>query len=283
MAAITRALFPIDLSLNYRPPSLTTRRMFDRQSTEIVMLHAIEEPSRSSRGMDMDRSMAQMEFLARKEFEHAQLSSRVERGRAADCILDYVQKHEVDVVVMPAGDRESLGRGSLGHVTEEVLSVAPCAVWTERRPASAESVRHICCAVRLDGSDESVMRRAAEATRDLSAELTVIYAMVPESPMAPWWDADAVEQEVRIARMRVEELRERFEPAAHVHVEAGRLESVVSRKMARLDAGLLVTAGSGSAIVAAAVSCPVLRVSTPLAKVARPGQWDSGTAFAATA
>src|SRR5271165_3090561 len=132
MSVIKRVLFPIDLSLNYRTLSSTTRRMFDRRGTEIVMLHAIEEPSRSVRGMEVARSMAQMEFLARQEFEFAQVNRRVERGRAADCILEYAQGHDVDVIVMSAGGQESISQGSLGHVTEEVLRAAPCAVWTER-------------------------------------------------------------------------------------------------------------------------------------------------------
>jgi nucleotide-binding universal stress UspA family protein len=287
MSAMTRALFAIDLSSNYRPLGLTTRKMFDHRSTEIVMLHAIEEPSRSARGMETARAMAQMEFLGRREFKFAQVNPRVEHGRAADCILDYVRTHDVDVIVMPAGDREGLGRGSLGHITEEILMAAPCAVWAERTQGSAETVRHICCAVKFDGCDEAVLSRAAEVAGDLRAELTIVHAVVPESPMALWWDPDAMEQEVRIARLRMEELRERFAPAARLHVEAGRLEWVVNRKRCCPDAGLLVASGRGTAAVAEAVACPVWRVAAPMAKpiskAAGAGQSGDGASFAAIA
>jgi len=282
MSAIQRVLFPIDLSLNYRTLNATTRRMFDRQNIEIVMLHAIEEP-RSERGLEVARSMAQMEFLAHQEFEFAPVCRRVERGRAADSILDYARNHAVDVIVMPAGGPESLRRNSLGHVTEEVLTGAPCAVWMEWMAGSIECVRHICCAVGLDGSDEAVLLRAAEVAQEFGAELTIIHAVVPSPPMMPWWDADAFELETRIARMKVDELREKFAPAARLHVEAGRVDTVVSQALYRLDAGLLVAAGQGEAIVAAAMACPVLRIARSLPGVARSSRPHRAGALAATA
>jgi nucleotide-binding universal stress UspA family protein len=282
MSAIERVLFPLDLSLNYGTLTATTRRMFDRWSIEIIMLHAIEEPSRSVRGTDVERSMAQMEFLARKEFNIAQVCRRVERGRAADCILDYARNHAVDVIVMPAGGSESLRRSSLGHVSEEVLTEAPCAVWMEWMTGSVKCIRHICCAVRLDRSDEAVLCRAAEVAEEFGAELTIIHAVAPEPPTAMRRDANFHEQEIRIARMRVDKLREKFAPAARQHIEAGCLDTVVSRTLFRLDAGLLVAAGQGEAIVAAAMACPVLRLATPLPELARASQPHYAGAFQAT-
>jgi nucleotide-binding universal stress UspA family protein len=288
MPKIQRVLFPIDLSLDYRTLNATTRRMFDRRSNEIVLLHAIEEPSHSVRGLEVARSMAQMEFLARKEFEFAHVSRRVERGRAADCILDYAEHHAVDVIVMPAGGPESLRHNSLGHVTEEVLTGAPCDVWMDAVPmeCSADSgacIRHICCAVGLDGSDEAVLSRAAEVAENFGAELTIIHAVAPEPPMVMWWDADAFEQEIRIARMRVDELREEFAPAARLYVEGGRVDWVVSQALYRLDAGLLVAAGQGDAVVAAAMARPVWRIARPMPQVVRMSQPHRARALAASA
>jgi nucleotide-binding universal stress UspA family protein len=244
--------------------------MFDRRGAEIIMLHAIEEPSRSVRGLEVARSMAQMEFLGRQQFEFAQVSRRVERGRPADCILDYARSHEVDVIVMPGPD-------SLGHVTEEVLSFAPCAVWTDRTSAPTESARHICSVIGLDGADDAVMCQAAGIAGDLGVGLSIVHAVAPESPMELWWDVAPLEQETRLARLRVEELREQYAPTARLHVEAGRLEWVVSRELNRLDAGLLVAGGKCAAILSSAIDCPILRVATPVS------QLDTRRTFAATA
>jgi nucleotide-binding universal stress UspA family protein len=275
MSAIQRVLFPIDLSLDYRTLSAATRKMFDRRNVEIVILHAIERASHSGRGTKVARYMTQMESLARKEFEFARVSRRVEWGRPADCILDCARSSAADAIVMPAGGLESLCRNSLGHVTDEVLAEARCAVWIEWMTGSVESSDNICCAVSLDGTDEAVVCRAAEFARDFGAELTIVHAVAPESPMLLWWDADAFEHEVRIARMRVDELRERFAPEAHLHVEAGRVDRVVSQALHRLNAGLLVTARR-EAIAAAAMACPVLRIEA----VAHAPQMERAKTFA---
>jgi len=262
MSAVQRVLFPLDLSANYSTLTASTRRMFDRENVEIVMLNAIEEPPTSLRGTEVVRAMAQMEFLARRQFASAQVRRRVERGRAADCILGYARQHDVDVILMPAGGPESLRRNSVGHVSEEVLTAAPCDVWMEWMTGSVECVRHVCCAVRLDPSDPAVLSRAVEIAEEFGAEMTILHAVVPDGPMALWWEGDAFQQ-IRAARMQVDELREQFAPQAHLYVEGGHLGTLVSRALFRMDAGLLVSAGQGEAVVAGAMACPVLRLATP--------------------
>jgi nucleotide-binding universal stress UspA family protein len=251
--------------------SATTRKMFDRPDVEIVMLHAVEEPSRSGRGTEVAHAMAQMEFLASEKFLQAKVTRRAERGDAAECILAYAQRHAVDVIVMPAGGPQSLRRNSLGHVTEEVLSTAPCDVWIEWMTGSVESARHICCAVGLDGDDEDVLRRAVEIAGEFGAQLTIIHAATFEPPMALWWDTDAVDEDLRLARIQVDELRRRLAPTARTHVEAGRSDTVVSRVLHRLNAGLLIASRQGPALVAAAMACPVLRLASPMAELAVAG------------
>ncbi len=283
MSTIQRVLFPIDLSSDYRALSPATRKLLDRPDVEIVMLHVLEEASRSLRGMDAVRAMAQLEFLARREFERAQCSWQVQRGRAAQSILDYARKREADMIVMLAGGPENLSRGSLGSVTEQVLRDAPCAVWTEWIGGAAESVRHICCAVSLDGTDEAVVSGAAEIARKLHAELTILHAVVPDSPMVLWWDADELEREVRTARSRVNELREKFAPDTRLHVETGRLDAVIGRALRLLHADLLIVAGQGEALSAAANACPVLRIAAMRPKLAKTSTLHFDNAQAATA
>jgi nucleotide-binding universal stress UspA family protein len=261
MSINQRVLFPVDLSSNIGMLSASTRAMFDRADVEIIMLHAIEEPSRTPRGTEIPRAVAQMEFLAQQSFDHARVTRRVERGRAVDCILDYAGSHSVDVIIMPAGSAESLRHRSLGRVTEDILANAPCAVWMEWMTGSVELASHICCTVNLDGADEPVLRRAAKIASEFGAQLTMIHAVVLEGASAPWWDTETVEQDLRLARMQMNELRRRFAPAARMHVEAGRSDSVISNLLHRMNAGLLVAARHGSALVSAALACPVLRLS----------------------
>lgn len=278
MFAFQRVLFPIDLSLDYQTLSAAARKMFDRPGVEIVLLHVIEEP-RSMRGMDVARAMAQMEFLARREFGFARSSRRVERGRPAEAILACARNMSADVIVIPAGGEESARRGALGHLTEEVLTGAPSAVWLDRATDSLESGRQICCAISLDGTDKAVLSYADEVAREFGAELTILHALVPESPMLLWLDADAIEQEIRMARMRADELREKYAPAAHLHIAAGRPERVIGQALQRLDAGLLVAAGHGEVMATAA--CPVLRIAAGQPELSPTVQMERGKAVAA--
>ena len=264
MSTIQRVLFPIDFCLSRGMLTSTMRKMFDRRNVEIVLLHALEYQPYSRRGTDVARAMAQMEFLARKEFEFAAVCRRVERGRAADSILDYARLHAPDIVVMQAGGAPNARRSSLGHVTEEVLTATPCAVWLEWMTDSGDCARHICCAIRLDESDEAVLCRAAEVARELGAELTIIHAVSPEPEKraALLWDTGAREHAIRAAQVLVDTLRRKFAPEARLHIEIGGVHEVVSRALYRLDAGLLVAA-QREAIFAAQTACPVLRVAAP--------------------
>jgi nucleotide-binding universal stress UspA family protein len=262
MSTIQRVLVPVDFRLRRGTLTSTTRRMFDRRNVEIVLLHALEYPPCSRRGTELERAMVQMEFLARKEFAFAPVCRCVVRGPAADAILDYARLNEPDIIVMKAGGAPNVGRNSLGHVTEEVLTATPCAVWLEWMTGSGDCARHICCAVRLDESDEAVLCRAAEVARELSAELTIIHAVSPEPEKraALLWDSVVREHSIRTAQVLVDTLRRKFAPEARLHIAIGGVHEVVSRALYRLDAGLLVAA-QREAIFAAQSACPVLRVA----------------------
>ncbi len=262
MSTTQRVLFPVDFCLRRGTLTSTTRRMFDRRNVEIVLLHALEYPPCSRRGTELERAMAQMEFLARKEFDFARVCRRVERGRAADSILDYARLNAPDIIVMQAGGAPNARRSSLGHVTEEVLTATPCAVWLEWKTGSSDCARHICCAVLLDESDEAVLCLAADVARELGAELTIIHAVSPEPEKraALLWDSGVREHAIRAAQVLVDTLRRKFAPEARLHIAIGGVHEVVSRALYRLDAGLLV-ATQREAIFAAQSACPVLRVT----------------------
>jgi nucleotide-binding universal stress UspA family protein len=265
MSTIQRVLLPIDLSFGRQTLAATSRKMFDRPNVEVVLLHVLEDQPSSRRGTDVERVMAQLEFLARKEFESARVCRRVERGRAADRILDYARLHGPELIAMPARAASSLRHGPLGHVTEEVLTGAPCAVLLDWLTGAEDRARHVCCAVRLDESDEEVLCRAAEVARDLGAELTIIHAVTPDprKPAALLWDPVVREREIRTAQAWVDVLRQKYAPTARLHIEVGGVEAVVGRTLHRLDAGLLVAAGECRTILAAEGICPVLRLAAP--------------------
>ena len=265
MSTIQKVLFPIDFSLSHRTLTATMRQMFDRPKVEIILMHVIENLSQSRRGTEVERAMAQMEFLARKDFAFASVRRRVERGRAADSILDYARRHAPDIIIMRVGGTSSFRRSSLGRVTEEVLTGSPCAVWLEWMTGARAKARRVCCALRLDESDETVLCPAAEVARELGVELTIIHtvSLEPELRAALRLDPGVPQRELRTAQVRLNTLRERVAPEAGLHIEVGKVHQVVSGALYRLDAALLVTAGQREVILAAETACPVLRVAAP--------------------
>jgi nucleotide-binding universal stress UspA family protein len=262
MSAIHRVLFPVDLSLGFRSLSPTARRLFDRPEIEVIMLHVIEEAPRIGRGTEIARALAQMEFLAHREFHNAKISLRTERGCAVECILSYAQSRPVDAIVMPTGGLASLRRNSPGHVTEAVLAAAPCDVWVEWMTGSVDFENHICCVVGLDDVDEAMLSRTEQIVSLLNARLTLVHAAPLTPQMALWWEPDVVDQDLRLARLSVDELRQRFAPSARMHVEAGHPDTVVSRVLHQLNASLLIVNGEMSNVFAASLACPVLRLFT---------------------
>lgn len=256
-----QVLFLVDLSSDFPALTPVARKMFDRPNVEIVMLHAIDDTSHSMRGLEVARHMAQLEFLAKKEFSFARTSARVLRGHPADCILAYP---ETATILLPVNTPDSVRR--------EIIAKSPCDVWVDWRQEwtpAPEEVRQVCCAITLESVRAQVLCHAVELAEHFDAPLTILHAVVPESPMMMWWDADAVTHEVRVARSIVEDLRDRFAPKAQIHVEHGRIDWVVNQALHRLDAGLLIAPGHDETIMAAAATCPVLRVSRRQPQVAR--------------
>lgn len=58
------------------------------------------------------------------------------RGLAAPTILDYIESHDIDLVVMATHGRTGLSRWRYGSVTEKVLHGAKCALLIVRPPLS---------------------------------------------------------------------------------------------------------------------------------------------------
>ena len=74
------------------------------------------------------------ELHDRGEAAGAAVESAVLDGHPQGAILQYVEDHDVDLVVMGTHGRTGLGRWLLGSVTERVVRTCPVPVLTVRRP-----------------------------------------------------------------------------------------------------------------------------------------------------
>jgi nucleotide-binding universal stress UspA family protein len=265
MHRVQRVLFPIDLSGPWRMPPEPLRSVIERSGAEITLLHAVDPQSRSERGNALPRSMAQMEFIARRDFPGKRVTRRFERGRVTERILEHIRSAEVDLVVLPARNRPAAGRSPLGHVAREVLSEAPCGVWLEW-PGSAE-LRNgaqngpVCCSIDGTESDSYLMQEAARWACELAAPLTIVQPLwaPPGKSTSLFCDPHYRSIEVGYAETRIERLRRQFGVKADLEVEIGIREIVLGRAVQTSHARLLVT-GDHEAALAAEGICPVWRM-----------------------
>ena len=71
--------------------------------------------------------------------EGVPVETAVVDGHAHDAILEYVDEHDVDLVVMGTHGRTGLGRWLLGSVTERVVRACPVPVLTVRAPVDDDT------------------------------------------------------------------------------------------------------------------------------------------------
>lgn len=266
MFTFHHALFPVDFSSGCQALAPTVRRMVEVWRVDVTLLHVIDEERWLGRRHEQERLMRQMQTIAGDGPQARYFGFRLDRGRPAGRILEYIRAHPIDLVVIPAG---GTGR-PMGSVADQVLAEASCPVWLDwgaarSRAATGMDARRVCCALELGESDETVLGTAAKMAAELGAKLSLIHALAPTAGKRPvyLWDPGIREREVAQVVRRLDGLRHRFSPPAEAIVEVGRSSEVVGRALHSRDAGLLVTGNCREAILAAHSECPVLRLAPP--------------------
>jgi nucleotide-binding universal stress UspA family protein len=279
MSGIYRVLLATNSSSSWRTPAAVWQIMMVRSCVEVTLLHVLDDGWHSGRDRKLAQAVTRLEGIARQDLPGVRVVCRIERGRAADRILECIRETHIDLVVMPEPD---------GETAAQVFLDAPCAVWLAGAPAgpsvsSSLRVRTICCSIDGGDTDEHVLQEAARLASDLGARLTIVNALwaEPGQSTAPLCDAYVRRREIQSAEVRIDKLRRQFAPEADLRVEVGIRETVLRQAIQSQDAGLLVTGGRASAaILAAELTCPVWRVALqarsvtilPLAQAVCAGQ-----------
>ena len=100
-------------------------------------------------------------------------------------IVDYVDGHDIDLVVMGTHGRRGFDRVRFGSVTEEVLRTAPAPVLTVRAdaPSTIRAVRRVLAPIDFSDASESALRHAKEIALTYGAEIDLLH--VVDEPMYP--------------------------------------------------------------------------------------------------
>jgi nucleotide-binding universal stress UspA family protein len=200
-----KILIPLDesnLAEQVLPCALAIAR---RMKSEVTLLCAVppiqqNEVTEDGHFIDMDEMMEIAQREAREYLNavagplHADgisVKTALETGIPSDCILDFAQSMEVDLIAMSTHGRTGVGRWVFGSVADRVLRNTTCPVLLTRVPAGAgTAIQRIL--VPLDGSlfAERALPQATELARLFNAE--IILARVVTTPAAIYGTPEAM-------------------------------------------------------------------------------------------
>ena len=147
MLPIRRILFPTDFSEYAEhawPYALTFAQEF---GAEVHLLHVVAPPPRLTEAYAVNFDPEKMVKTLTEE-ANASMDRTVEAAKSWGLIfrrevrvgvdfreiIDYVAKHDIDLIVMATHGRTGLAHALLGSVAEKVVRKSPCPVLTIKHP-----------------------------------------------------------------------------------------------------------------------------------------------------
>lgn len=140
---VDHVLAPVDLSAQSETIADYAAELAETYNARLTLLHVVEQAAYPTvYGVDpITPELPNVEAKAREAME--ELGERVRQqapdvqtvvttGYAARDIVDYVEDHNADMVVMATHGRTGLKRFVIGSVAEKVVRTAPCPVFTLR-------------------------------------------------------------------------------------------------------------------------------------------------------
>lgn len=176
----------------------------------------------------------------------------VVQGSPAETIVEYADRYDYDLIVMPTHARSGLSRYLLGSVTEKVVRLSSVPVLTARlREDDRLSFPYDTVLVPTDGSDAAL--HAAEHGLALAAALDAtihVLSVADETSLGPdvrsVLSADELERPAREAVEAVAAAAEDYDiPAVHTHVEGGSPADTITAAIDDHDVDVVVMGTTG--------------------------------------
>ena len=145
---VRRILAPLALSGSRGPMVRQAVDLAKAYEAKLDLLHVITPPLlplpfRDETDDEVERARcrdAMKALLRQNGGEAVQAELHVMTGPLVPCIVDFANRHEVDVIVMATQGRSGLERFMLGSVTEQVVRQAPCPVFAAQLHRPGEAV-----------------------------------------------------------------------------------------------------------------------------------------------
>ena len=255
----------------------------DMLGAELHLLHVVElhgdGPEKKAFGDLEERAHA-------LDLKQASLVTAQERVvSVAPGILEYIEEHAIDLVVLATHGRRGVRHFLLGSVAEEVVQRSQCPVLTVRQPPPLSELlfpQRILVPVDLSDHSIAAVSHAREVAKMTGATLQLLHVL--EQPVIPsYYDAPLLSstitdgQTVKDARKAIEKLYAEAggpEVSFGVHVEVGMTVDTIIAFAEENSSELLVLSshgltglshlllGSVAEKVVRRATCPVLTVKS---------------------
>ncbi len=189
MTMFRNILFPVDFSDQCQAMRHDVEFMTRACGAKLTLLHALTPPA----GVELlgnlpptpehrqDASSRLHAFSASMD-SSLDVQTVVVDGDPAGNIAQFVEKHSVDLVMMPTRGFGAFRRFLIGSVTSKVLHDLRCPVWTSAHVEKPHgrippAIRAILCAIDVTPQNEELIRRAHELAVFFSARLHLFHAI----------------------------------------------------------------------------------------------------------
>lgn len=187
MLSIDHILWPTDLSQGAEWALPHAAALADWHDAALHVLHVRDDASPTQADFPLSRRALRQGVEATgppaESFSLDGIDLRqneMEVEAPSEGIASYVDRHEVDLVVMGTHGRRGLQRLLIGSVTEEVLRTVPCPVLTVRGgedQPSAWNVRNVLAPVDFSDASLQALRHAKELALTYGAQINLLHAV----------------------------------------------------------------------------------------------------------
>jgi nucleotide-binding universal stress UspA family protein len=244
-------LFPVDFSARCRATAPFVIEMARRLPASVTIFHVFMPPTlvypvdmpwvAGEADVEAQRKLADdsVKRFAADHFEPLapEVTARTafELGDPATTIVEFAEKAQVDLIMMPTQGHGRFRSLLLGSVTAKVLHDARCPVWTSThiegslstRPAGVQS---ILCALDVNRESLNVLTYAADLSRTLNAELHIVHAVA----------AGDSRERIAAASTELSKLQKKAGTAIDVDVQPGQPHEVIRNAAQKLKADLVI-------------------------------------------
>jgi nucleotide-binding universal stress UspA family protein len=272
MMRIHRILYPTDFSATAKQALTHALFLAEQFEAELHMLHAIvlhesdprdperhfPEPSDILNRLFEIADSEMAEIVRQNESKTFSIREAKVRGYSAgEVILEYVQEHDIDLVVMGTHGRRGPARMFLGSVAEEVVRHAKCPVLTlrqEEKPSTIEAMEKILVPVDFSPYSEEALSYGKELAVLYGAGLQVLHTI--EEPAYPYFytpgGSVSTIQQLEALRERAEEALDKLleeakgpEVPCETFLATGRPSTEIARFAEEHDSDMVVIATHG--------------------------------------